>query len=65
MRLPPREVPSATALAAKFDISISAAKIRVEALIVMERRKTGTMRPLPESVTRFLADAKPGKQRLR
>jgi hypothetical protein len=51
-----REIPSPENLAAKFDISLSAAKIRVEILTVMERRRAGIARPLPESVTRFLAE---------
>lgn len=49
---------SAEELAERFDISISAARIRLEEIQRMERRKNGTKRPLPAGVLAFLKDAK-------
>lgn len=46
------------ALAERFDISLEAAKIRVQELERMRRRKLGISRQLPDSVKAFLGDAK-------
>jgi len=48
---------TAEELAERFDISISAAKIRLQELERMERRKTGRKRQLPQSVVEFLREA--------
>jgi hypothetical protein len=45
-------------LAERFDISITAARIRLEEIQRMGRRKNGTKRPLPAGVLAFLKDAK-------
>jgi hypothetical protein len=45
-------------LADRFDISLSSAKIRVQELDRIRRRKMGIKRPLPASVKAFLEDAK-------
>ena len=45
-------------LAERFDIGLSAAKIRVEEIERMRRRKSGTKRPLPPGVLEFLRDAR-------
>jgi hypothetical protein len=42
----------------RFDISIPAAKIRMEELERMKRRRLGIKRPLPHGVREFLEDAK-------
>jgi len=44
-------------LADRFDISLIAAKIRLEELERMERRRRGIKRPLPASITKYLEDA--------
>jgi len=45
-------------LAERFDISISAARIRLEELEKMNRRRLGTKRELPQGILDFLRDAK-------
>jgi hypothetical protein len=45
-------------LAERFDISVSAARIRLEEIQRMRRRKNGTKRPLPAGVLAFLKAAK-------
>jgi len=45
-------------LAERFDISLSAAEIRIAELERMRRRKLGIKRPLPASVTAYLQDPK-------
>jgi hypothetical protein len=49
---------TAEEIADRFDISVRAAKIRLEELERMQRRKEGTTRPLPKSIIDFLRDAK-------
>jgi hypothetical protein len=48
---------TAEQLAERFDISISAARIRIEEIEQIRRRKKGLKRPLPLSVLNFLKDA--------
>jgi hypothetical protein len=45
-------------LAERFDIGIGAARIRLEELERMRRRKKGVKRPLPPGVLQFLRDAR-------
>ena len=52
MSLTPEEI------AARFDISLSAAKVRAKELDRLERRATGKLRPLPTSIADFLRDQK-------
>lgn len=44
-------------LAERFEISLAAAKIRLEELERMRRRKLGIKRPLPASITAYLENA--------
>ncbi|MBX9778687.1 MAG: hypothetical protein K2Y71_30310 [Xanthobacteraceae bacterium] len=44
-------------LAKRFDISISAARLRFQELERMKRRKDGIKRPLPAGVVEFLKSA--------
>jgi Zn-dependent peptidase ImmA (M78 family) len=48
---------TAEELAERFDISISAAKIRLQELERLKRRKDGTKKPLPASVEEYLRGA--------
>ena len=41
-------------IAERFDISLSAARVRAKELARMQRRRTGELRRLPPSVTDFL-----------
>jgi hypothetical protein len=52
MPLTPEEI------AERFDISLSAAKVRAKEFDRLERRATGKLRPLPASVFDFLRDQK-------
>jgi hypothetical protein len=45
-------------LAERFDIGLGAARIRVEEIERMQRRKSGNKRPLPPGVLAFLRDAR-------
>jgi hypothetical protein len=45
-------------LSERFDISISAARIRLQEIERMKRRKHGAKRPLPASVLEYLREAK-------
>ncbi|MEI8275238.1 MAG: hypothetical protein WCG00_04500 [Hyphomicrobiales bacterium] len=49
---------NAEEIARRFDISLQAAKIRVEELARIERSKTGGLRPLPPGVSEFLKEQK-------
>jgi uncharacterized protein DUF955 len=48
---------SARDLAEKFDLSLTASTIRLDALQRMHRRAHGIPRPIPESIYKFLTDA--------
>jgi hypothetical protein len=48
---------TAEELATRFDISVSAARIRLEEIERIARRKHGAKRPLPPVVLSFLRDA--------
>jgi len=45
-------------IAERFDISLTAAKVRARELARMSRRATGTLRQLPPGVADFLRDQK-------
>jgi len=49
---------TAEELADRFDISVTAARIRLQELERAERKRLGISRPLPSSVVKFLKDAK-------
>ncbi len=49
---------TAEELAKRFDISLSAAKIRASEIARVGRRKTGELRPLPSGVAEFLRNQK-------
>ena len=51
-------------LAERFDISISAARIRLDEIERMRRRKDGIKRPLPPGVIEFLRAARKRGQRV-
>jgi hypothetical protein len=44
-------------LAERFDISVTAAQIRLQEIERMQRQKTGTKRPLPRGVVEYLRNA--------
>jgi hypothetical protein len=44
-------------LADRFDLSLSAARIRLQEIERMQRRRAGTKRPLPRGVLEYLKEA--------
>jgi hypothetical protein len=55
---------TAEELAERFDVSLSAAEIRIKELERLARRKSGTKRPLPPQVRAFLEAAKKAGHRI-
>ena len=49
---------TAEEIADRFDISISAARARLDELVRLQRRKLGQKRELPASVVDFLREAR-------
>jgi hypothetical protein len=49
---------TAEEFADRFDISVRAAKIRLEEIQRMQRRRSGEKRPLPSGVLEFLQNAR-------
>jgi hypothetical protein len=56
---------TAEELAERFDISVGAARIRLDELAKIRRRATGEERPLPQSVIQYLEHAEKNGYRLR
>lgn len=49
---------TAEELAERFDLSISAARIRLKEIERIRRRKTGEKRPLPSGVLKYLEESR-------